>query len=77
MDTLFKNLTRFFAFFVLAILVAILLSLVYHSQLTLSKFGFGFLFVDEWDPVKEEFGALVPIYGTLVSSAIAMKTKVV
>ena len=72
MDTLFKNLTRFFAFFVLAILVAILLSLVYHSQLTLSKFGFGFLFVDEWDPVKEEFGALVPIYGTLVSSAIAM-----
>jgi phosphate transport system permease protein len=72
MDTFFKNLTRFFAFFVFSILAAILISLVYHSQLTLSKFGFGFLFVDEWDPVKEEFGALVPIYGTLVSSAIAM-----
>jgi phosphate transport system permease protein len=72
MDAFFKNLTRFFAFFVFSILAAILISLLYHSQLTLSKFGFGFLFVGEWDPVKEEFGALVPIYGTLVSSAIAM-----
>jgi phosphate transport system permease protein len=72
MDAFFKNLTRFFAFLVFSILAAILISLIYHSQLTLSKFGFGFLFVDEWDPVKEEFGALVPIYGTLVSSAIAM-----
>ena len=72
MDAFFKNLTRFFAFLVCSILAAILISLLYHSQLTLEKFGFGFLFVDEWDPVKEEFGALVPIYGTLVSSAIAM-----
>jgi phosphate transport system permease protein len=72
MDAFFKNLTRFFAFFVFSILAAILISLLYHSQLTLAKFGFHFLFVDEWDPVKEEFGALVPIYGTLVSSAIAM-----
>ena len=71
-DAFFKNLTRFFAFFVFSILAAILISLVYHSQLTLSKFGFGFLFVDEWDTFKEEFGAMVPIYGTLVSSAIAM-----
>ena len=72
MDVFFKNLTRFFAFFVFSILAAILISLFYHSQLSLSKFGFEFLFVAEWDPVKEEFGALVPIYGTLVSSAIAM-----
>jgi phosphate transport system permease protein len=72
MDAFFKNLTRFFAFFVFSILAAILISLVVHSHLTLAKFGFDFLFVDEWDPVKEEFGALVPIYGTLISSAIAM-----
>ena len=72
MDVFFRNLTRFFAFFVFSILAAILVSLVYHSQITLSKFGFGFLFDPEWDPVTEEFGALVPIYGTLVSSAIAM-----
>src|ERR1700745_1901055 len=70
MDAFFRNMTRFFAFFVFSILAAILLSLLYHSQLTLSKFGFNFLLVDEWDPVREEFGALVPIYGTLVSSAI-------
>jgi phosphate transport system permease protein len=72
MDAFFKNLTRFFAFFVFSILAAILVSLLYHSQFSLAKFGFDFLFVDEWDPVKEEFGALVPIFGTLVSSAIAM-----
>ncbi len=72
MDAFFRNLTRFFAFFVFSILAAILISLVYHSQLSLSRFGVEFLFNPEWDPVAEEFGALVPIYGTLVSSAIAM-----
>ena len=72
MDAFFKNLTRFSAFCVFSILVAILVSLLFHSQLALGKFGFGFLFDPEWDPVAEEFGALVPIYGTLVSSAIAM-----
>ena len=72
MDAFFKNLTRFFAFFVFSILAAILISLLFHSQLTLSKFRFDFLSNAEWNPVTEEFGALVPIYGTLVSSAIAM-----
>ena len=72
MDAFFKNLTRFFAFFVFSILAAILISLLVHSQIALSKYGFNFLFDPEWDPVAEEFGALVPIYGTLVSSAIAM-----
>ena len=72
MDAFFRHLTRFFAFFVFSILAAILISLLYHSQITLSKFGLGFLFNAEWDPVTEEFGALVPIYGTVVSSAIAM-----
>ena len=72
MDVFFRNLTRFFAFLVFSILAAILVSLVINSQLTLAKFGVGFLFDAEWDPVTQEFGALVPIYGTLVSSAIAM-----
>jgi phosphate transport system permease protein len=72
MDAFFKNLTRFFAFFVFSILAAILISLLVNSQIALSKFGFHFLVDPEWDPVTEEFGALVPIYGTLVSSAIAM-----
>ena len=72
LDLLFKNTTRFFAFLVFSILVAILISLAYGSTLSLQKFGLDFLFSDKWDPVTEQFGALVPIYGTLVTAAIAM-----
>ncbi|HUO44668.1 MAG TPA: phosphate ABC transporter permease subunit PstC [Burkholderiales bacterium] len=72
LDLLFKNTTRFFAFLVFSILAAILISLVYGSSLSLQKFGLGFLFSDKWDPVTGEFGALVPVYGTLVTAAIAM-----
>ena len=71
-DALFENLTRLFALLVFALLTAILVSLVIGSQLTLHKYGIGFLWSAQWDPVQENFGALVPIYGTLVSSAIAM-----
>ena len=72
MDIAFKNLTRFFALLVFSILAAILVSLVMGSALSLNSFGMEFLFSGEWDPVKEKFGALVPIYGTLVTSLIAM-----
>ena len=72
MDTAFAWVTRFFAFLVFSLLAAILVTLVAGSQLTLEKYGFNFLWVDEWNPVTEEFGALVPIVGTLVTSAIAM-----
>ncbi|MBV8033234.1 MAG: phosphate ABC transporter permease subunit PstC [Betaproteobacteria bacterium] len=71
-DFVFENLTLFFALLVFSLLAAILVSLVAGSQVTLSKYGPAFLVSAEWDPVKEEFGALVPIYGTLVTSAIAM-----
>jgi phosphate transport system permease protein len=71
-DTAFEWLTRTFAFFVFALLLAILASLVVGSQLTLEKYGFSFIWSSDWDPVQEKFGALVPIYGTLVTSAIAM-----
>jgi len=72
MDALFRNLTRFFALAVFSLLAAILVSLVYGSLPTLQKFGPGFLFLAEWNPVTEEFGALVPIVGTLVTSFIAL-----
>jgi len=71
-DIVFENVTRFFAFLVLATLIAILISLVITSMPSLKAFGFGFLFSDDWDPVREQFGAMIPIYGTLVSSLIAM-----
>ncbi|KRH79685.1 MAG: phosphate ABC transporter permease subunit PstC [Ferrovum sp. 37-45-19] len=71
-DMVFENLTRLFALLVLLTLVAILVSLVVTSMPSIKAFGLGFLFSDDWDPVQEKFGALVQIYGTLVSSAIAM-----
>ena len=71
-DVAFEWLTRAFAFLVFSILAAILVSLVIGSTLSLQKYGVSFIWGDDWDPVKEEFGALVPIFGTLVTSAIAM-----
>src|ERR1043165_9483838 len=72
MDVVFENLTRFFALLEFSLLAAVLVSLVYGSQLSLEKIGVSFLWTSDWDPVKERFGALVPIYGTLVTSLIAM-----
>ena len=72
MDAIFRNLTRFFAFLVFSLLAAILVSLAVGGSLSIETFGAGFLWSDEWDPVQEKFGALVPIAGTLVTSAIAL-----
>jgi phosphate transport system permease protein len=76
MDAAFRNLTRFFAFVVFALLGAILVSLAIGGALSIEKFGVGFLWSDDWDPVQEKFGALVPIVGTLVTSAIALAIAV-
>ena len=71
-DVLFHNITRTAALLVFSLLAAILVSLVISSWPSITKFGLAFIVTPEWDPVKEEFGALVPIYGTLVTAAIAM-----
>jgi phosphate transport system permease protein len=71
-DTVFRNITRFFAFLVFFLLFGILLTLLIASIPALKTFGFGFITSDAWNPVTVQFGALVPIYGTLVTSAIAM-----
>jgi phosphate transport system permease protein len=72
MDAIFRNLTRFFAFVVFSLLAAILVSLVIGAMPSIKAFGLEFLWTEEWDPVQEKFGALVPIVGTLVTSAIAL-----
>jgi phosphate transport system permease protein len=72
MDTAFEWLTKAFAILVFSILAAILVSLVMGSTLTLHKYGLSFIWRENWDPVREDFGALVPIYGTLMTSLIAM-----
>lgn len=71
-DVAFEWLTRIFALLVFSILAAIMVSLVMGSTLSLEKYGISFIWRDDWDPVQEEFGALVPIYGTLMTSLIAM-----
>jgi phosphate transport system permease protein len=71
-DWLFERTTMFFALFVLMTLVAIIVALMWTAVPAFQKFGIGFFYTDVWDPVKLNFGALAPIYGTLVTSAIAL-----
>jgi phosphate transport system permease protein len=71
-ETLFRNATRAAAYFVLVLLTAIGLSLVLGGWKAFATFGPAFLWTEAWNPVKEQFGALVPIYGTLITSVIAM-----
>jgi phosphate transport system permease protein len=71
-DALFRLVTRCAAYFVLALLAAVILTLIIGSWLALSTFGIGFFTTQAWNPVTETFGAIAPVYGTIVTSAIAM-----
>ena len=71
-DAAFRHLTRAAAVTVLVILGGIIVSLVYGSLPALRTFGVGFLFEESWNPVTEKFGAIAPIYGTVVTSFIAL-----
>jgi phosphate transport system permease protein len=71
-DWLFEILTLVFAFSILAIAAAIAWQLWKNSALSRHAFGWHFLTKQIWDPVAEDFGALPFIYGTLVSSAVAL-----
>lgn len=71
-DVVFFNLTRAFALFTLITLAGIILSLFVSAWPSIQKFGLPFIWTSEWNPPMERFGALIPIYGTLVTSAIAL-----
>lgn len=71
-DLLFRGATLFFALLVLTLLGGVIISLIHGALPALKAFGFGFVTTEIWNPVTEKFGALAPIYGTLVTSAIAM-----
>jgi phosphate transport system permease protein len=71
-DAAFRHVTRAAAFGVLLLLSGVIIALIQGSLPALRAFGFGFLTTDRWNPVTENFGALAPIYGTLVTSSIAM-----
>jgi phosphate transport system permease protein len=71
-DAGFRYLTRAAAITVLVILGGIIISLIQGSLPALRTFGFSFLTQTSWNPVTEKFGAVAPIYGTIVTSFIAM-----
>ncbi|MGZ3693270.1 MAG: phosphate ABC transporter permease subunit PstC [Bdellovibrionota bacterium] len=68
----FRAATLFFALFVLFLLLAIVAALVYGSLPAIKTFGWKFFYTTAWDPVANIFGAAVPIYGTLITSTIAL-----
>jgi phosphate transport system permease protein len=71
-DSFFKYLTRAAAVTVLAILFGVFVSLALGAWPAFRAFGFDFLTVQTWNPVTEKFGALAPVYGTILTSLIAM-----
>jgi phosphate transport system permease protein len=71
-DATFHALTRAAAIGVLVLLGGIIVSLIIGSLPALREFGIDFLVEERWNPVTEKFGAIAPIYGTLVTSCIAM-----
>ncbi|MGN6764234.1 MAG: phosphate ABC transporter permease subunit PstC [Rhizobiaceae bacterium] len=71
-DSVFRTLTHLSAALVLVILGGVAISLVIGAWPALSHFGAAFFVTESWNPVTEKFGALAPIYGTLVTSLIAI-----
>jgi phosphate transport system permease protein len=71
-DAAFRNVTRAAAIAVLIILSGIIVSLIRGSLPALRTFGVSFLYTEVWNPVTNKFGAIAPIYGTVITSVIAM-----
>ncbi|TDB48758.1 phosphate ABC transporter permease PstC [Photorhabdus luminescens] len=71
-DIIFGALVRLAALITLFLLGGIIISLIIASWPSIQQFGISFLWQKEWDAPAEQFGALIPIYGTLVTSLIAL-----
>ena len=69
---IFSALVKLAALIVLLLLGGIIVSLIFSSWPSIQQFGFSFLWTKEWDAPNDIYGALVPIYGTLVTSFIAL-----
>ncbi len=75
-DIAFKALSYGSAALVILLMVGFFVQLLIHSEPAISKFGLKFIWTDNWDPVKLEFGAASAIYGTVVTTVIAMALAV-
>src|SRR6266849_944739 len=71
-DAIFRVAMFIVALSLFLIVGAMIAALTAHSTLSIRQFGFSFLTSREWDPIKGKFGALAFIYGTIVSSLIAL-----
>lgn len=71
-DRFFYYAVKSCAIFVLVSMLAASISMIWGGKEAFQTFGTHFIWSSDWDPVNKQFGALVPIYGTLVTSLIAM-----
>jgi len=75
-DAVFRVLMLLVALLMVAIVVAMVIALATDSTLSIRQFGFGFLTSRNWDPIHGEFGALPFVYGTVMSSLIALAISI-
>ena len=71
-DRIFRSVSMLSAVAVLVMFAGIMAALIYGAWPALTTFGFSFLWTEIWNPVTQKFGAVAPIYGTVVTSFIAM-----
>jgi len=71
-DMVFKNLTLLFALIVFSLVFLMGYEMYKGSELSIQKFGLSFLTGTTWDPVRDEYGALPFVFGTIVSSMLAL-----
>lgn len=71
-DIVFKRVMMAFPAMIVVLVLAMLLKLTWASFPAIRRFGLPFLYTSTWDPVNEQFGALPFIFGTLVSSLVAI-----
>jgi phosphate transport system permease protein len=72
LDSVFISLTRLCAFAIAAVLILIAVQVALQAIPAIQRFGLGFAFQQQWDPVKDSYGVLPMIYGTLATSFIAL-----
>jgi phosphate transport system permease protein len=71
-NLLFGGSAWIFAVLVLILLVAVIVALTIGAVPAFKQFGFSYIWTEVWNPVKDRYGALAPLYGTLITSVIAM-----
>ena len=71
-DLIFKSITAAFGVLIIVVLLDMALEMTRTSRASLTAFGWHFIWSRDWDPVREQFGALPFIFGTIVSSLVAL-----